>query len=67
MIKEWFYLEVKIMSACDHCRYRHSWDCGDGYNRRKNCSEFELDFSSLSNKQKKAIQRILNREDEDDE
>ena len=52
------------MSACDLCRYRHSWECDDGWNRRKNCSEFELDFSTLSNKQKKTIQRILDREDD---
>ena len=55
----------KKMSACDHCRYRHSWECDDGWNRRRNCSEFELDFSTLTNKQKKAIQRILDREDND--
>lgn len=55
------------MSACDHCRYRHSWECDDGWNRRKNCSEFELDYSTLSNKQKKTIQRILDREDEHDD
>ena len=55
------------MSACDHCTYRNSYDCGDGWNRRKNCSEFRLDFDTLTEKQKKTIQRILNREDEDDE
>ncbi len=51
------------MSACDHCRYRHSWDCDDVWNRRKSCSEFELDYSTLSDKQKKTIQKILDRED----
>lgn len=53
------------MAACDHCVYRHSWDCDDGYNRRKSCSEFKLDFSTLSDKQKKTIQKILDREDND--
>ena len=54
------------MSACDHCTYRHSWDCDDGWNRRKNCSEFKLDFDTLTEKQKKTIQRILNREDDEE-
>ena len=53
------------MSTCDHCRYRHSLEYDDGRNTRMNCSEFELDFSTLTNKQKKAIQRILDREDND--
>lgn len=52
------------MSACDHCKHRHSWDCDDGWNRHKSCGEFELDYSTLSNKQKKTIQKILDREDE---
>ena len=56
----------EIMSACDHCRYRNSWDCEDGYNRKRDCKEFELDFDTLSNKQKKVIQRILNREDDEE-
>ena len=52
------------MSACNHCRYRNSWDCDDGWNRRRGCSEFELDYSTLSDKQKKTIQKILDREDD---
>lgn len=52
------------MSACNHCRYRNSWDCDDGWNRRRSCSEFELDYSTLSDKQKKTIQKILDREDD---
>ena len=53
------------MSACDYCNYRYSYDCDDGYNRHKNCENFELDFNTLTNKQKKAIQRILNREEDE--
>ena len=53
------------MSACNHCKYRHSWDCDDGWNTPKSCNEFELDYSTLSNKQKKAIQKFLDREDEE--
>lgn len=52
------------MSACKYCVYRNSWDCDDGCNQRKNCKDFKLDFSALSPKQKKAIQRILEKEDE---
>ena len=50
------------MSACDHCKSRNSWDCEDGYNRRKNCENFNLDFATLSRKQRKTIQRILDNE-----
>jgi hypothetical protein len=51
-----------IMERCDYCIYRNSWDCGDGWNRISNssyCSEFKLDFDSLSDKQKKQVQRVL--------
>ena len=49
--------------ACDYCIYRNSWDCEDGYNRRRKCSEFKLDWDTLSDKDKKTIQKILeNRE-----
>lgn len=53
------------MSACDHCKYRNSYDCDDEYNRHKNCDEFYLDFGTLKKKQQKAIRNILDREDED--
>lgn len=65
-MKDGFYWRCD-MSACNYCKYRHSWDCDDGYNRRESCGEFELDFSTLSNKQKKAIQKILDREDNKDD
>lgn len=52
------------MSACDHCRYRNSYDCDDGWNRHKNCEEFELDFDTLNSRQKKTIRKILDREDD---
>lgn len=45
--------------ACEYCAYRNSWDCGDGYNRRSNCSEFKLDWDTLPDSFKKTIQRIL--------
>ena len=53
------------MAACDHCVYRNSWDCGDGWNRHNNCREFKLDFDSLTDRQKRTIQRILEEESED--
>ena len=52
------------MSRCDYCEYRNSWECGDGWNRVSNdcyCESFRLDYDSLSEKQKKEIQRKLMR------
>lgn len=44
---------------CDFCTYRNSWDCGDGYNRRSNCSDFKLDWDTLPDSFKRTIQQIL--------
>ena len=45
---------------CEHCIYRNSWEC-EGWHIDDNyiCKEFKLDFDSLSNKQKKEIQKRL--------
>ena len=54
------------MSRCEHCQYRNTWECGDGWNRRSNdtvCNDFKLDYDTLTDKQKKTIQKILMRED----
>ena len=49
---------------CDYCIYRYSWDCEDGYVSNEHiCKEFKLDFDTLSNKQKKEIQKRLMSED----
>ena len=43
------------MSRCEHCQYRNSWECDDGWNRRSNdtiCDDFKLDYDTLTNKQK---------------
>ena len=56
------------MERCDYCAYRNSWECGDGWTRRRNyifCDDFELDFDTLTEKQKKAIQKILMENGED--
>ena len=45
--------------CCKYCVYRNSWDCGDGYNRRSNCSSFMLDWDALSDCEKKMIQMFL--------
>ena len=58
------------MQVCEHCKSRHSWDCDDGYAYPKGgCDYFELDYSTLSNNQKKTIRRVLQNEEreEDDE
>ena len=56
------------MSVCEHCTYRDSYDCRDGWGLPKNgCDEFELEFSTLSKKQQKAIRRIFANEKERDD
>ena len=43
-----------------HCSNRGSWDCGDGYGLNCGiCSDFKLDFDTLSDSQKERIHRIL--------
>lgn len=45
--------------CCEYCVYRNSWDCGDGYNRRSNCSSFKLDWDTLTDFEKKIVQTVL--------
>lgn len=44
---------------CDHCAYRNSWDCGDGWNRRSNCDGFKLDWNTLSDSEADAIRSAI--------
>lgn len=45
---------------CEHCKYRYSWDCEDYWvNDNRLCKDFKLDFDSLTDKQKKEIQKRL--------
>lgn len=56
------------MAVCEHCKYRYSWDCDDGLSLPKNgCDSFELDFKTLSNKQQKAIRKILANEHKEED
>ena len=56
------------MSVCEHCQYRHSWDCDDGLPYpKKGCDDFELDFGTLTKKQQRAIRKILAHQEQDDE
>lgn len=53
---------------CDHCKYRFSWDCE--YYRVSNdyiCDRFDLDFSTLTEREKESIQRRLMLKGADDE
>jgi hypothetical protein len=50
--------------CCRYCVYRNSWDCGDGYYRRNNCSSFQLDWNMLSEFEKKIIQAVLENKSE---
>lgn len=52
------------MSECEYCRCRNSWDCDDGYYRRKNCSDFKLDWDMISDEDKEAIRNFLNKENQ---
>lgn len=57
------------MTRCDHCEYRGSWDCDDGWNGVSNdkfCKSFKLDYFSISDKQKKEIQEMFMKEESDD-
>lgn len=48
------------MSICGHCKSRHSWDCDDGDAYPSiGCISFELDWNSLTYKQKQGIMVIL--------
>jgi hypothetical protein len=29
---------------CEYCTYKNSWDCGDGWNKHKNCDSFKLEW-----------------------
>ena len=50
----------KELMRCEHCEYRYSWDCEDWWvSNSKICNDFKLDFDSLTDKQKKEIQKRL--------
>ena len=45
---------------CEHCEYRYSWDCEEWQvSNDYICKEFKLDFDTLTDKQKKEIQKRL--------
>lgn len=52
------------MSVYNHCEYRNSYDCCDGYCNCENCDSFKLDFETLTKKQQKTIKKILSHEDD---
>ena len=58
--------EKASMRIYNHCEYRNSWDCEDGWCDCKNCGHFKLDFDTLTEKQKKAVKRILSNQDEEE-
>ena len=48
------------MSRCDHCEYRNCVECE--WSRIANniiCNNFKLDFDTLSDREKKTIQKRL--------
>ena len=62
---DWFDITIrkkkrKKKMRCEHCEYRNSWDCEDGYiSNNKMCREFVLDFHTLTDSQKNEIQKRL--------
>ena len=45
---------------CEHCIWRYSWDCEDCWiSDNSMCENFKLDFDTLTNAQKKEIQKRL--------
>lgn len=45
---------------CEHCTYRYTWDCEDCWiSDNSMCENFKLDFDTLTNAQKKEIQKRL--------
>lgn len=43
--------------SCENCKSRHTWDCDDGGVRWK-CKDFELDESTLSEKEQKILRVV---------
>lgn len=43
--------------TCENCKFRHSWDCDDGYTKHK-CSFFELDEETLDNEEQKMLRIV---------
>lgn len=43
--------------TCENCKYRHTWDCEDGWCKSK-CSEFKLDEDTLSEEERRML-RVL--------
>lgn len=58
------------MSRCDYCEYRNSAECeyvGDRVANDVVCSDFKLDFDTLSDREKKTIQKRLMKSEEQTE
>lgn len=50
------------MSRCDYCEYRNCAECeyvGDRVSNDVVCNDFKLDFDTLSDREKKTIQKRL--------
>lgn len=52
------------MGVYNHCKYRNSYDCADGYCNCEICESFSLDFDTLTKKQQKTIKKVLSHEDD---
>lgn len=58
------------MSRCDYCEYRNYAECKYVEDRVENdvvCNDFKLDFDTLSDKEKKTIQKRLMKSEEQTE
>ena len=62
-ILDWLSDRKEQTMRCEHCEYRYSWDCEDYWiSDSKICNDFKVDFDSLTDKQKKEIQKRLMRD-----
>ena len=43
--------------TCENCKNRYTWDCDDGWRTHK-CGDFELDESTLSEREREMF-RVL--------
>ena len=44
---------------CEYCRYKNSWDCGDGWNRRENCDSFTPEWDWIPDDIKQIVIALL--------
>ena len=44
---------------CEYCLYAECYECRDGWGRKDNCSDFKLNWDSLSKRDQNKIKKEL--------